>query len=364
MIPHPSRLLDIWRIAASHRLDTLLPETQLPPPLRSARRLIALHPAAWHQHKAEPMALKLALESMGPLFVKLGQLLSTRRDLIPPAILAQLVYLQDQVTPFDTAEARQRIENALNGDIPTLFARFDDTPLAAASIAQVHTAALHDGREVVVKVVRPGIRAQIVRDFEILAWLAQWLEARLEAARAVHLVQVVADYRQVILDELDLTVEADNTRQMRHNFAGSQLLYVPEVYVATPEVMVAERITGVPVTQHLGQRIGAVTGQGSEELSRGRSVPDPYRGYIVILCPVQRRRNGFAEGRFIVRGGAELSGRIPIAGAKNACLALMPASVTGPFVECNARSSIAVTANLPLVVRRIGTSSFVREKGR
>lgn len=248
MIPHPSRLLDIWRIAASHRLDTLLPETQLPPPLRSARRLIALHPAAWHQHKAEPMALKLALESMGPLFVKLGQLLSTRRDLIPPAILAQLVYLQDQVTPFDTAEARQRIENALNGDIPTLFARFDDTPLAAASIAQVHTAALHDGREVVVKVVRPGIRAQIVRDFEILAWLAQWLEARLEAARAMHLVQVVADYRQVILDELDLTVEADNTRQMRHNFAGSQLLYVPEVYVATPEVMVAERITGVPVS--------------------------------------------------------------------------------------------------------------------
>ncbi len=248
MIPHPSRLLQIWRIAAQHRLDRLLPPSQLPLALRQASRLIALHPAAWGHAKAEPLALKNALEAMGPLFVKLGQLLSTRRDLIPPPVLAQLVYLQDQVTPFDALLARQRIENALNGDIPTLFARFDDTPLAAASIAQVHTAALHDGREVVVKVVRPGIRAQLVRDFEILAWLAHWLEARLEAARAMHLVQVVADYRQVILAELDLTVEADNTRQMRHNFMGSQLMYVPEVYRATPEVMVAERITGVPVS--------------------------------------------------------------------------------------------------------------------
>jgi ubiquinone biosynthesis protein len=129
-----------------------------------------------------------------------------------------------------------------------LFARFDDLPLAAASIAQVHTAALHDGREVVVKIVRPDIRPQILQDFDILAWVAQWFEARVEAARAMHVVRVVDDYRQVILNELDLSLEADNTRQMRQNFLGSKMMYVPEVYTSTPDVMVAERITGVPVS--------------------------------------------------------------------------------------------------------------------
>jgi ubiquinone biosynthesis protein len=247
MIPHPSRLLELWRIAAHYRLDTLIPAEALPAKARSVMRLIAMHPAAWN-NKGEELGLKRALEDMGPLFVKLGQLLSTRRDLIPPELIAQLIYLQDQVTPFEGRLARSKVESALGADIDTLFARFDDIPLAAASIAQVHTAALHDGREVVVKVVRPNIRPQILQDFEILAWLANWLEARIEAARAMHVVRVVDDYRQVILNELDLSLEADNTRQMRDNFLGSKMMYVPEVYTSTPDVMVAERITGVPVS--------------------------------------------------------------------------------------------------------------------
>ncbi|MFW1773714.1 ABC1 kinase family protein [Acinetobacter seifertii] len=249
MIPHVSRLLELWRIAAHYRLDTLFPADELPVKAQRALSVIKMHPAAWSsRERKNPLKLKEALEEMGPLAIKLGQLLSTRRDLIPPEILAQLVLLQDQVKPFDSNVAKQRIQESLKADVNTLFARFDDQPLAAASIAQVHTAALHDGREVVVKVTRPDIRNQILQDFEILAWLGNTLESRLEAARALHLSEIIQDYRQIILNELDLSIEADNTRRMRHYFTGSTMMYVPEVYMDTKDVMVAERITGVPIS--------------------------------------------------------------------------------------------------------------------
>lgn len=249
MVPHLFRLLEIWRIAAHYRLDTLFPLQDVPPKARPLLKLIHAHPAAWSsREKKNPLKLKEALEDMGPLAIKLGQLLSTRRDLIPPDILAQLTLLQDQVKPFAVDIAKQRISQALKSDIDTLFARFDDEPLAAASIAQVHTAALHDGREVVVKVTRPQIREQIVQDFEILEWIGARLEMRLEAARALHLSEIIQDYRSVILNELDLTVEADNTRRMRHYFTGSTMMYVPEVYMDSTDVMVTERITGVPIS--------------------------------------------------------------------------------------------------------------------
>lgn len=249
MIPHVSRLLELWRIAAHYRLDTLFPADELPVKAKHALNIIKMHPAAWSsRERKNPLKLKEALEDMGPLAIKLGQLLSTRRDLIPPEILAQLVLLQDQVKPFDSNVAKQRIQDSLKADVNTLFARFDDQPLAAASIAQVHTAALHDGREVVVKVTRPDIRSQILQDFEILAWLGNTLESRLEAARALHLSEIIQDYRQIILNELDLSIEADNTRRMRHYFTGSTMMYVPEVYMDTKDVMVAERITGVPIS--------------------------------------------------------------------------------------------------------------------
>ncbi|WP_180043270.1 MULTISPECIES: AarF/ABC1/UbiB kinase family protein [unclassified Acinetobacter] len=249
MIPHVSRLLGLWRIAAHYRLDTLFPAEELPEKARHALSFIRMHPAAWSsRERKNPLKLKEALEEMGPLAIKLGQLLSTRRDLMPPEVLQQLVLLQDRVKPFDSNVAKTRIQQSLKADVNTLFARFDEQPLAAASIAQVHTAALHDGREVVVKVTRPDIRTQILQDFEILDWLGAALEKRLEAARALHLSEIIQDYRQIILNELDLTLEADNTRRMRHYFTGSSMMYVPEVYMDSKDVMVAERITGVPIS--------------------------------------------------------------------------------------------------------------------
>ncbi|TQR60716.1 ABC1 kinase family protein [Acinetobacter sp. RF14B] len=249
MIPHVSRLRELWRIAAHYRLDTLFPAEELPEKARHVLSIIRMHPAAWSsKERKNPLKLKLALEEMGPLAIKLGQLLSTRRDLIPPEVLQQLVLLQDRVKPFDNEVAKMRIQESLKADVNTLFGRFDIQPLAAASIAQVHTAALHDGREVIVKVTRPNIRQQILQDFEILQWLGDALEKRLEAARALHLSEIIQDYRQIILNELDLTLEADNTRRMRHYFTGSSMMYVPEVYMDSKDVLVAERITGVPIS--------------------------------------------------------------------------------------------------------------------
>ena len=250
LLSHRTRLLELWRIAASYRLDTHFPVEEAPH-LQPVARLLRLHPAAWGK-KHQPNAVKYALEDMGTLFLKLGQLLSTRRDLVPPEIIEQLIQLQDKVKPFDVATAIAQIEDSKYGlgqNIDSLFTRFDTKPLAAASIAQVHTAALPDGREVVVKVVRPDIQKTIVADFELLRELASWASARIEAARAVHLIDIVEDYRQVMLNELDLTLEADNTTKMRNNFLGSALMYVPEVYNASKNVMIMERIQGVPISQ-------------------------------------------------------------------------------------------------------------------
>ncbi|WP_350560712.1 AarF/UbiB family protein [Psychrobacter sp. CAL346-MNA-CIBAN-0220] len=250
LLSHRARLLELWRIAASYRIDTHF-SVEDSPQLQPLARLIRLHPAAWGK-KHQPNAIKYALEDMGTLFLKLGQLLSTRRDLVPPEIIEQLIQLQDQVKSFASDIAIAQIQDPKQGlgqSIETLFARFDIKPLAAASIAQVHTAALHDGREVVVKVVRPDIRSTIIADFELLRTLANWVSARIEAARAVHIIDIVEDYRQVMLNELDLTLEADNTTKMRNNFLGSALMYVPEVYDAAKNVMVMERIQGVPISQ-------------------------------------------------------------------------------------------------------------------
>lgn len=252
LLQYRKRLFELWRIAAFYRLDTHLPVAQTPQ-LQPIARLIAMHPVAWFA-KPNPNGVKLALEDMGTLFLKLGQLLSTRRDLVTPEVIEQLVQLQDKVKPFDVALAKTQIERpiadgGLGQSVATLFARFDDKPLAAGSIAQVHTARLHDGREVVVKVVRPQIREQIMADFELLRELAGWATARIEAARAIHARELVEDYRQVMLSELDLTLEAANTTQMRNNFLGSSLMYVPEVYAVGKNVMVMERIEGVPVSR-------------------------------------------------------------------------------------------------------------------
>lgn len=248
LITHRKRLLSLYRIAAKYRLDTHFADV---PEFAPIARLLRAHPASFGRSH-QPLGVKLALEEMGTLFLKLGQLLSTRSDLLPPQIIAQLSLLQDKVAPFDAKTAIATIEHAKYGlgqPIGDVFARFDEMPLAAASVAQVHTAALHDGREVVVKVVRPNIKQGIIADFELLRQMAAWASARLEAARAIHLIDVVEDYRQIMLNELDLTLEAANSTKMRHNFTGSRLIYVPEVYMSAKQVMVSERIFGVPISQ-------------------------------------------------------------------------------------------------------------------
>lgn len=248
LLSHHKRLRQLYGIAAKYRLDTHLPNDAQ---FASIKRLLRLHPKALGK-KHHPMGIKLALEEMGVLFLKLGQLLSTRSDLLPKDVIAQLVLLQDKVRPFDVAYAKQQIKDSKTGlgaSVDDLFTRFDEKPLAAASIAQVHTACLSDGREVVVKIVRPHIQKQILADFVLLRQLGDWLCARIEAARALHLTEIIEDYRQIMLNELNLTHEADNSQKMRHNFLGSSLIYVPKVYMVSPSVMVSERIFGLPISQ-------------------------------------------------------------------------------------------------------------------
>ena len=258
MLAHLPRLLVLWRIIAGYRLDTLIPaDAPVPLGVRLVLLLVRLHPAWW---SATPMLgtyddgerLRKALEEMGPLFIKLGQLLSTRRDLLPPGLLDELSKLQDRVPPFPSETAKLIVERELGGPVEQFFSRFDETPLAAASIAQVHTACRLDGREVVVKVVRPGIETAIREDFGFLKAAAEWLETRSPAMAAFHAWRIVCDYEQVLLGELDLLQEAVNTTRMRNNFPGSALIYVPEVHhdLCTHQVMVEERIYGVPVSDH------------------------------------------------------------------------------------------------------------------
>lgn len=252
MLQHLPRLLAIWAVIARYRLDTLLP----PPPSLKARLvlvLLRLHPAWWTAgaRGRSPERLRLAFEELGPLFIKLGQLLATRRDLLPDSVLDELAKLQDQVAPFPARHAVSIIEHELKAPLGQKFSRFDEQPLAAASIAQVHTAALPDGREVVVKVLRPGVATEIRRDMALVRDFTLWLEERFPELQQFHPHRIARDYEQTLLDETDLLREAANTRRMRANFPNSPLLYVPEVHgdYCTSRIMVAERIYGEPIDQ-------------------------------------------------------------------------------------------------------------------
>jgi ubiquinone biosynthesis protein len=194
--------------------------------------------------------LRLALEELGPIFVKFGQALSTRPDLLPGDIASELAKLQDQVPPFPGIEARAIIERAYGRPLSEVFATFEEEAFAAASIAQVHGATLHGGSEVVVKVLRPDMAQVIGRDLEVLHALAGLAERYWTEGRRLRPVEVVREYQKTILDELDLMREAANAAQLKRNFAGSTLLYVPEVYwdYCRANVMVMERIHGVPIS--------------------------------------------------------------------------------------------------------------------
>jgi ubiquinone biosynthesis protein len=257
-----ARLIEIQRVLVRHGLDEFVRETHLYRPLRF---VFLASPWTWlERRKQAPRAerLRLALEELGPIFIKFGQALSTRRDLLPPDIAVELAKLQDRVPPFDNATARAIIEKSLGKPVTEAFASFEEQPLAAASIAQVHAATLHPtsgaapgaatqpGAEVIIKVLRPGMRETISRDLEVMHELARLAKANSPEARRLRVDEIVDEYEKTILDELDLMREAANASQLKRNFEGSSLLHVPAVYwdLCRIDVMVMERIRGVTIS--------------------------------------------------------------------------------------------------------------------
>jgi len=243
-----SRLLRITRVFVQHDLDEFVRVVHLFRPYRLLLRAVTLR---WATRPARPRAVRLreALEELGPVFVKFGQMLSTRPDLLPEDLATELSRLQDRVPPFPGTEAQQIVEQALGAPLDRHFRQFDLTPVASASVAQVHFAVLHDGSEVAVKVLRSGIEEVIERDLALLYTLASLAERYWPEARRLRPHEVVDEYSKTIHDELDLMREAANASRLRANFEGSALLHVPQVYwdLTRTSVMVMERVSGMPI---------------------------------------------------------------------------------------------------------------------
>jgi ubiquinone biosynthesis protein len=201
--------------------------------------------------EARGVRIRLALEHLGPIFIKFGQVLSTRRDLLPEDIADELAKLQDQVPPFSSELAVATIENALGKSIAEVFSEFDRTPVASASIAQVHFGRLLDGRDVAIKVLRPNMLQIIEKDLGLLAWLAKFVERFSSDGRRLRPVEVVAEFDDYLHDELDLVREAANASQLRKNFANSTLLKIPEMIwdYCRSDVIVMERVYGIPINR-------------------------------------------------------------------------------------------------------------------
>ncbi len=244
------RLLHIQRVLVRHGLDELVFAMHLFRPLRFMGQLL---PWNWFRRRHAGTTgerVRRVLEELGPIFIKFGQILSTRRDMLPEEVARELAKLQDHVPPFSGRVARRLIEAAFNKRAEELFKEFDETPLASASIAQVHSATMHDGRAMIVKVVRPDIEKIIRRDLSLLHILADMAEHYWEDAQRLKPGNVVDEFEKTILDELDLQREAANASQLRRNFIDSKLLYVPQVEweLTRRSVMVMERISGIPVS--------------------------------------------------------------------------------------------------------------------
>jgi len=243
-----TRLLKISAILSRYRLDEFLEATHLYHPMRLLRVI-----APWGRRNVADAPrgerLRLALNEMGPIYVKFGQIMSTRRDMIPADIADELALLQDRVPPFPGEQAQAIVEEALEKSTAELFRSFDLTPLASASIAQVHAATLNDGSEVVVKVVRPGIRKQLRRDIDLLYSIANLAEKYSAAGQRVKPPEFVREFETFVFDELDMYREASNASLLRSNFEGSKDLYIPEIYwpYCREPVLVMERVSGVPV---------------------------------------------------------------------------------------------------------------------
>jgi ubiquinone biosynthesis protein len=242
------RLAKIVRVALVHGLDEFLTGHERFRAVRPLARALTF----WRD-TSQPRAarLRLALEDLGPLFVKFGQVLSTRRDLIPPDIADELARLQDRVPPFPSVEVVAILERVYRAPVEQVFKAFDRTPVASASVAQVHFAELHDGTPVAVKVLRPGISAVIEKDVGLMYAGATLAEKLWSDGKRLRPREVVAEFERTLRDELDLMREAANCSLLRRNFEHSPLLLVPAVHwdLCTSEVMVMERMSGIPISQ-------------------------------------------------------------------------------------------------------------------
>ena len=242
------RMLRIVRVLVRHGLDEFVFTLHL---FRPYRFMLFLFPGYWFRDRNVPRGQRLreALEELGPVFVKFGQAVSTRPDLIPADIAVELTRLQDDVLPFPGDQAREVIERALDAPLSQHFASFDIQPLASASVAQVHGATLQDSTEVVVKVLRPGIEKVIERDLQLLYQLARLADRHWPNARRLRPLEVVDDYDKTIHDELDMMREGANASQLRSNFLDSDMIYVPQIYWdhSCREVLVMERVEGIPI---------------------------------------------------------------------------------------------------------------------
>ena len=246
ILSNVKRLLQIQRVVGRYQLQRLLPRQTL------LRLLLRINPWAWQVAKAKTRGacLRCALVDLGPIFVKFGQALSTRRDLIPLDIADELAKLQDQVPAFAGEEAQAIIEKAYAKPLDEIFASFDLQALASASIAQVHVAELLDGKEAIVKVLRPKIKKRIQKDIALLYFLARLLERFSAHGPRLRPQELVREFEYTILDELDLSREAASATQLRRNFPDSPMIYVPQIYwpYVRSNVLVMERIYGVPIS--------------------------------------------------------------------------------------------------------------------
>jgi len=242
------RLLNINRILMKYGLDEIILATHL---FRPVRYFLYLLPWNWFRTNREPRAVRLrrVLEELGPIFVKFGQILSTRRDLLPDDLAEEFAKLLDDVPPFSGLLARQIIEKSYGQTIDEVFDDFEERPFASASIAQVHSARLKDGQDVIVKVVRPAIKKVIKRDVSLMYSMATLAERYWPVGKRLRLREVVNEFEKTLIDELDMNREAANAAQLRRNFQGTDMLYVPEVYwpYVRRNVMVMERISGTPI---------------------------------------------------------------------------------------------------------------------
>src|SRR5512137_1827637 len=290
------RVRQILLVASRHGFGHLIEQTGLQRVLSIGRRVITFRkqPLPCHRLSA-PERLRSMFEELGPTFIKLGQVLACRPDLLPLEYANELAKLTDSVAPFPFAEAREIVEKDLGSPLDSLFTSFDPVPIAAASIAQVHGAVLPDGRKVMVKVQRPRIEENIARDISILRGIAQIIDTHVHELQPFNVPGIVEEFSRTISKELDFFIEGSSAAQLKNNFEGSDSLYVPEVFaeLSSKRVLVLERIDGVRIDDYEGiERMGfdrrsvALKGAGAffkMVLQDGLFHADPHPGNIFVL---------------------------------------------------------------------------------